>query len=270
MTAILFIFDYRNINEIFSDTDLFHVLIIVLTVLGVHIVKAGRLYFALYGSEISFARFLKIYCKVTPVSVIFPLKAGEFFRMYGYGHQLGNYLKGAIIVLLDRFMDTIALVTMILLVWAFNGGDVTSFVYVLLVFLAFTLLIYIVFPGVYKFWKKYLLKTKATEKKLAVLQILDTLQLIYQEITSVSRGRGIILYFMSLFAWLVEMGSISALNGLSRTGKLNQKISEYLMSAMGSNQSTEFRQFVFVSVILMVIIYVALKIIELFGKKDLR
>lgn len=270
-TAILFIYDYRYTNGIFLYTDVFHILIIVLTVLIVHIVKAGRLYLALYGSEISFFQYLKIYCKVTPVSVVFPFKVGEFFRMYVYGHQLRNYLKGVIIVLLDRFMDTIALVTMILFVWAFSGGYVTSFVYVLLVFLGFALLIYAVFPGVHKFWKKYLLKANATEKKLAALKMLDTLQLIYQEITSVSKGRGIILYFMSLLAWLVEIGSIAVLNGLSGTGKLNQKISEYLMSAMSSNQSTEFSQFVFISVILMVVIYVVLKIIELLeGKKNLR
>ena len=145
MTVILFILDYGNVHEIFLETDFSQIFVILLTVFMVHTVKAGRLYLAIYGSEISLSRYLKIYCKVTPVSMIFPFKLGEFFRMYCYGQQFKNTLKGIVIVLLDRFMDTAALVTMILLLWTYNGGHITSFVSILLIFLVFTILIYFAF-----------------------------------------------------------------------------------------------------------------------------
>ena len=263
ITAILFMAGYGNINEIFINTDFFHILTIVLTVIIVHTVKAGRLYLALYGSDIEFINYLKIYCKVTPVSVVFPFKLGEFFRMYCYGHQLMNYLKGIIIVLLDRFMDTTALLTMILLVWSFRGGQITSFVYVLLFFLVFVMLIYFVFPGVYRFWKKYIIKSKATESKLAVLKILDMLNLVYNEITNVTQGRGIILYFMSLIAWVVEIGCIYISNKLSGVETLSEIISEYLTSAMSNLPTTELRQFVFVSGVMLSTTYIVIKVIEM-------
>jgi hypothetical protein len=133
----------------------------------------------------------------------------------------------------------------------------------------FALLLYLLFPDVFQFWKKYILRAKATENKLAILRFLDKLNLIYKEITNVSKGRGIILYFLSLIAWAVEIGSITILNGLFREGQLNQTISDYLMSAMsGRSQSTELKQFVFASVILMVVIYIIIKFIEtIMGKR---
>lgn len=269
ITAGIYLYDYGTDLAIFRGKDIRHILIIITAVAAVHLIKAGRLYLALYGLDISLSTYIKIYCKVTPVSVVIPYKLGEFFRMYCYGSQLGNMLKGIIIVLLDRFMDTTALVTMILLVWIVNGGYVAKLVYILLVFLFFTLLVYFVFPGVYKFWKKYLLGAKATENKLAILKILDTLNAIYQEIINVSKGRGVILYFLSLTAWGIEIGSLVLLSGITREEKSNQTISKYLSSAMGTGVSTELKQFVFVSVILLIVIYIVIKGMEMvIAKKE--
>lgn len=267
ITGFLFILDYRNVDGIFGSVTWSHVIVLSLTVVLVHFIKAIRLYLILYGADVGWKEYLKIYCKTTPVSVVFPLKIGEFFRMYCHGKTLGNLLKGVVIILLDRFMDTIALVTMILLVWVINGGQVAFFVYMLLMFLAFVLLLYFVFPGVYKFWKKYIMCAKATKNKLAVLKILETCNMIYGEVTGVSKGRGIILYCLSLVAWGVEIGSIAIMNGISGNGKLTQAISEYLMSAMSGKQSVELRQFIFASVVLMVCIYFIIKIKEFFEER---
>lgn len=223
---------------------------------------------ALYGYGVNLISYMKTYCKVTPVSVVIPFKLGEFFRMYCYGNQLGDGLKGIVIILLDRFMDTIALVTAILLGWAFNGGQITAFVYLLLVFLVFVLLLYFVYPGVYKFWKRYLLRAKASKRKLAVLKMLETLNKIYCEIENVAKGKGIILYFMSLLAWGVEIGSLTLLQGISKDGEVSQIILDYLASAMSGNQSIELKQFVIKSVVLLIVLYLVIKAGEMIlGKK---
>ncbi len=262
ITGILFFLDYRNVDEIFGNVTWFSGMILIATVVIVHLIKAFRLYLILYGADMGFKEYMKIYCKTTPVSVLFPLKTGEFFRMYCHGKKQGNLLKGAVIILLDRFMDTIALVTTILAIWLMNGGQVTGVVYLLIVFLAFALLMYFAFPGMYKFWKKHIMCARATKNKLAVLKLLDMFHLIYKEIASVSKGRGILLYSLSIVAWGVEIGSIAIIHGIRGDGKLTQAISEYLMSAMSQNQSRELRQFVFASVILMVCIYMFIKIID--------
>ena len=233
----------------------------------VHLIKAGRLYLALYGTGIGGSEYIKIYCKVTPVSMVLPLKLGEFFRMYGYGKQLDDLLKGIIIILLDRFMDTLALITMIFLVWIFNGGKITFFIYLLLLFLVCILLAYFAFPGIYGFWKKNILKARATEKRLALLRILDSLNLVYREITDVSKGRGLILCFISFLAWAAEIGSLAMLNGISGEGELSQIISAYLLSAVGAGTSTELKQFVFLSVLLMITLYFVMKGLEVLKER---
>lgn len=271
VTTGIFISTYGNVKLIFQNRDIRHIFILLAAVCTMHLIKAARLYLVLYGTGIELSVYIKMYCKITPVSMVFPFKTGEFFRMFCYGRQINNLLKGAVIILLDRFMDTIALVTMIFLVWIFNGGNITLFTYLLLLFLAFALLIYFVFPGVHSFWKKYILKAKATEKKLAMLKILNSLDLVYQEIRNVSKGRGMILYFMSLLAWAMEIGGLAVVNEISGEGEISQTISAYLLSAMGTNGSIELRQFVFLSVILLMIIYLIMKGLEILqGRKTCR
>lgn len=267
ITIILFLDKYIATEHLFDNIEFLQILILIFAVCMVHAIKAGRLYLVLYGSDISFLTYIKTYCKVTPVSVILPFKIGEFFRMYCYGRQLNNYLKGIVIIILDRFMDTIALITMILLIWAFNGWHITSFVYILLVFLLVIVSLYMIFPNVYSFWMKYLLSARATQHRLTALNILDKLNIIYKEITNVSKGRGAILYFMSLVAWIIEIGSVAILNGFTKEKQLDAEISEYLSSAISGNQSVELKRFIFVSILLLVIIYIAVKIVIMVSEK---
>lgn len=260
VTILLYVYEYINVSEIFCGKNLVSLIALFVIVLLVHIIKAGRLYLALYGSNVDFVTYIKLYCKVTPTSVVIPLKLGDFFRMYCYGKFLNNVLKGVVVVLFDRFMDTIALATVIVLVWMSNGGDMAPFVYMLFGFLVFILFIYFVYPGMFEFWKKYLLRTKASEKTLAMLKMLETLNKIYLEIANVVRGRGIMLYFLSFIAWGVEIGSITLLNSFFGEEDVSQVISKYLTSAMIGNPSIELRQFIVASVALLVVLYLIIKL----------
>ena len=267
LTVIIFMQDYSDVSEFFDGMTMISSFILIGSTILVHAVKAGRLYLALYGTGIELNAHLKIYCKVIPVSVVFPYKIGEFFRMYCYGTQLGNPLTGIVIILFDRFVDTAALVTAILLVWLLSGGKVTSLVYILLIFLAFVLFVYGAFPKVCIFWKKYLLKAKATENSLAVLAMLERANTLYHVVENVVVGRGIILYFMSLIAWGVEIGSVALLSKMLNSKVIDIVITNYLTSAMSGNQSIELRQFIFTSVVLLTAFYLIIKILEKAGKK---
>ena len=258
VAALIFFYNY-NISSLFESVDVTHILIVTATVVIVHFLKAFRLYLALYGAGLSASSYAKIYCKVTPVSILLPFKLGELFRMYCYGYQINNILKGIITVLLDRFMDTIALVTMIIAMWLYSGQPIIPLVYLLVVFIVAALVIFIVFPGLYSYWKKYLLRAKATPHKIAVLHFLDKTNLVYEEIANVSRGRGIILYVLSLLAWIVEIGSVVIMSKINEAGALTPKISEYLRSALSGTQSPELKQFILISVILMIVIYLLVK-----------
>lgn len=263
--AIWFMYGYK---DIFFDENMMILLPILLFMAAlVHTVKAGRLYLALYGSNMKLRAYLKTYCKVTPITMILPFKIGEFFRMYCYGKQIGNVLSGVIVILLDRFMDTMALVTVMIFIWMFGGGKPSVFAYILLIFLVFVLLMYYVFPEIYKFWKMYLLRAKASVKKLWILKLLEILEVVYREIENVTKGCGIILYFMSLIAWGIEIGSAIIIYGMMNGSDLNLMLSRYLATAMIGSQSMELNRFVFASVIVFIIFYLVLKVYEIIVRK---
>jgi hypothetical protein len=263
VTIALFYETYRaGFFALFGSETVISIPIIVVTVILVHAFKAARLYLTLYGNGLNRGDFLRTYCKVTPVSVVIPFKLGEFFRMYCYGKEIGSFLKGVVLVLLDRFMDTIALIAAIVFVSIFTGGSMSLITVFLLIFAVFVFVIYLSFPGIYKTWKKYLLREKATPGKLSALKALQNCNLIYEEISGVVKGRGMILFLLSLIAWAIEIGSIALLAGLRGQSGLSNLISDYLLAAMGKNTSDDLKRFVFVSVAVTIVIYVALKAIK--------
>ena len=88
-------------------------LIMIVTVILVHGIKVFRLYLELLDRKLPFGLFLRQYCKITPVSMILPLKAGDLFRCYCYGYYIGDRMYGIAVILLDRFVDTAALMTVL-------------------------------------------------------------------------------------------------------------------------------------------------------------
>ncbi len=267
VTIMLFLKEYNRIKYIFSCINIFNILAIISTVIIVHIIKALRLYLALYGSNLGFLEYIKVYCKVTPVSLFFPYKTGDFFRMYSYGKKLDNIFKGIIILLLDRFMDTMALVTMIIFVWIFTGGKITLLVYLFTLFIVFTILIYFVFPGMYKFWKRYFLFERATERRIIALKLLEACNYLYSELKEITRGRGLILYFLSLVAWGVEILSLTMQVGIFKNENLSNIISKYLFVAIGYGRCIELNLFVIISAIAMLVIYIFVNILGIFLRK---
>lgn len=215
---------------------------LTITVFIVYIIKAIRLFFALYGSELGIRKYLETYCKVTLVNIILPYKLGEFFRMYCYGAEINNYSKGIIIICLDRFMDTAALCTMMLFWWSVQDGGILIFI--MLSVLLFLTLLYFSFPSSYQFWCKYLLEAKASERKIQILKKLKALKKLYLEVQSIVKGRGFILYFLSLLAWIIEVGM------------QRHDISAYLFSVINGSSS----QFVLVSVIELLLVYMLIKL----------
>lgn len=265
--ALIFFLNY-NIYSVFDGIGTNQILIITATVIIVHFLKAFRLYLALYGSNITASSYAKIYCKVTPVSILMPFKLGELFRIYCYGHTIDNMLKGIVTVVLDRFMDTMALITMIIVMWLYSGEAIIPLVYLLVVFIIAAVLLFIVFPGLHAYWKKYLLRATGTPRKLRALLYLDKMNMVYDEILNVSKGRGIILYVLSLLAWGMEIGSVAIMNGLGEKSGLSKKISEYLKSALSGSQTIELKRFILISVVLMIVIYVLVKLGDMASGKE--
>ncbi len=267
ISACVFIQEYKYIENIFIDMNYIYYVILIVSVIFIHTIKSIRLYLLLYDSNISINENLKIYCKVVPITAILPYKLGEFFRIYCYGRQIKNMYRGIIIILLDRFMDTLALVTMIFFISMFKEQNPPLLIYVLIIFLIVLLVIYFIFPGVYTFWKKVLMSSKATENKISILKAMHEIKKIYNEISKLMSGRGFILYILSLIAWGIELASLALIKFSLQEYSLIHDFSLYLSSALGTNDSIELKRFVVVSILVLIVTYVALKIRDIITKR---
>lgn len=262
IASIWFLVYFKDTKKLFFDDNNLILLILIITALMVYVIKFLRLYFAMYGTNITFEQFAEIYVRVTPISLILPFKVGELFRIYCYGKQINNCLQGGIIILLDRFMDTAALITMITITLIFNKNSPTYLVYFLFCIMFLLSTLYFVFPGMYCFWRKFILRSDASKNKLRVLKTLVYCNTVYDEIVKVVKGRGIILFFLSLFAWIIEIGSLAVTTNMVSINT-SIKISEYITSAMTGHMTLEMRRFIFISVVMLLNIYLLLWIVKL-------
>lgn len=239
------------------------VLIMIAATILVHLLKGLRLYIIMCESDISLPNFVKTYCKVIPVSMILPCKIGELYRMYCYGIEVKNYVEAVVVVLFDRLIDTLGLVTMMLVISVSFDTGMTTFLYVLIGGLVLLFVLYYSFPGVYKFWNHHLIEGKATERKLAVLQFLSIINQFYQEIRKVSQGRWSLLFLLSIAAWMCEIGAV-VVTGSLETDEMGRAISRYLQSSMGNQMTDQFALFLVTSFVLLTGLYV---VIRLFCRK---
>lgn len=263
LSCFIFALGYSNPEPNFIQNNMVIIFAYVALIILTHILKQIRIYLEIYGSEISFISNVKVYCKTTFVNIVFPYKLGEIFRMYCYGKLLNSSLKGIIIVLYDRFMDTAALITVIFFVKIIGNDIISNLIYVLLLFLMLMLIIYFTFPNMYKFWNKFLLKSKATKNHIALLKMLYGFNIVYAEIRSISRGRGGIIYILSIIAWGAEIGAVMLMDSLINKGNSYKTIMAYLVSSINMGQVVELIRFRFTSVLLLLVFYLIVKLREI-------
>lgn len=229
----------------------FSCLILALTALLVYGLKSLRLYIILAGSGISLRNHIREFCKTALVSIFIPFKLGDIFRAYCYGYQIHQYARGILAVLLDRFADTLGLVTLLVFVSFAQEIPFGVLLYLLCVFMVFLILIYRLFPDFYTYWNRYLVGERATRNRLHYLAFLYFLHKLYEDCRTLVHGRVMGLYIISLAAWSVEMGGV-ALAALSMSRLLDRSfLTVYLSSALGLGESLFQRWFLAFSCIVL-------------------
>lgn len=248
-----------------------NVLISVIAVLLIHFIKAFRLYFAMYGSEIVFVEYLKEYCKVTIIGILFPFKLGDVYRVYCYGKQLKDYLKGTVVVLLDRFFDTSALISVIVLKGIFDNSKLNGLTLALIFFLLIVIIVYITFGKFYTFWMNYLIGAKATKRKSTSIKFLYSLNKIHKELRQVLGGKGVILYTLSLVAWVIEIICLTLTENTHGVQSTNNSVLEYLNASISGGNNAALIRFSFISLVSLGIIFMILIISKrLLTNKNMR
>lgn len=212
----------------------------------VYLLKMLRLYVVLAGTGISFRRHLQLFFKTASVSLLLPFKLGDLYRMYCYGFVIQGRLRSVVTILLDRFMDTLALITVILVFAVMQGFSTSYFIYALVLFLVISLAVYYTFPAFFIYWNRYLIESPATGYRIFYLKFLNSLNRVYKEIQLVVQGRFMTMYVLSLLAWMVELGLVALASGVNfRVSSLIR----YLESALGIGVDSVQQLFVLGSIV---------------------
>lgn len=229
-------------------------LIMIVTVILVHGIKASRLYLEVLDRKLPFGLFLRQYCKITPVSMILPLKAGDLFRCYCYGYYLGDWMYGIAVILLDRFVDTAALITVLILFVLPLGSMMPAISFILVAVLFALSFIYFALPGLCQYWNRYLIQGRGSQRKLFALMALDRLQAAYQDIHRVVKGKFLLSYMLSVAAWLVEIGGLALTASLLRAD-LGKAMSAYLLGAMWGGKIAYLSGIILFGTVLLLLLY---------------
>lgn len=266
ITVIIF---YSEITDHYTEFNYLSLLAVTIgTAIFVYIIKALRMYIILYGADISFAKHMEQYFRTVPASLLLPFKMGDIFRAYCYGYQMKNYLKGIIVILMDRFVDSLALLSMIFIINSISGTNYSLIFYLLVAFLIFVMACYLLFPPIYRYWNKYFIKNVASARKNTCLKILSRMEHTYEEIYAMVKGRFAVLYILSFAAWVIEIGRIALFTKVfSHTGTM-QASSEYLLSALYKTKSVYLKQFIYVGVVIALIGYLIVWYLKFTSEKN--
>jgi hypothetical protein len=170
----------------------------------IHILKMLRFYLILLEEKLEFKRFIRIYIKTTFVNITLPIKSGEIFRFYCYSNETNNYKIGLLSILVERFLDTCALLLFILPFEIFNKNELSNITLFLLFFVVLGFGIYNIFYPIYKYLNKFLILNVESYKSLKVLEILEKQNEWFLYTKKLIKGRFLLIFLLSFLAWTLE------------------------------------------------------------------
>lgn len=228
--------------------------LILLGIMIIYILKAIRLYFIMLEYKISLKDFIKVYLKTAFVSISIPFKVGEFFKIYCYGKEIKNYRISTLLVLMDRYFDTIPL-TIILVVLSISGENkFSSLILYMLLFLMFVTILYWVFPSTYYYLNQYLIKNTYSDRGIRALFYLSQIKQLYITIKELVKSRFLILFILSSITWVLEYGILAAL--FTNIGKVfkGEEFVQYINAVFWGNHNEYINLYISLGAIVLFVI----------------
>lgn len=151
----------------------------------------------------------KIYILTTYINFFIPLKLGELFRIYKFSVFFDNFGKGFIGIWIDRFFDTLILIS--ILVYGIGIKRIISYILIisLLIFLLFSVFCYLCFNYTYIYVNRIILTKSETKKGIYILNFVESIKKLYNYAKYLLLGRTPILFLISILVWIFEISSYS-------------------------------------------------------------
>lgn len=171
----------------------------------VQLLKSTRLYLILQGNEFSYQELLFQYSKITIINILLPFKVGEIYRGVCIGNMIKSQLQGYVVVILDRFIDTLALISIIGIIGVIYGFRMNAIFFALTIFLVLVLFMYVVYNPLSEYWNNFLIFKKKSKRALYGLQFINMCNQTFYNTRECVNGRFVITYFLSVVAWMIEL-----------------------------------------------------------------
>lgn len=231
-TYFLMTLDHAGIRSILFEHRVLLPLLFLIAVVT-QVVKATRMYIIVMDTKLSYKKNLLVYAATTVINIVMPYKTGELYRIVLYGNTTGSYVGGAVRVLLDRAVDTAALLTCLTVILLFHVAVILPMYLLLLALFILLCSAWFVFPQLYRFWNDYLIAQRHTTRSAKILKALCDANRAYEYLRSLVRGRIFIMYLLSMLAWGLELIGVYALTVYMHSNSASQ-ISAYLVSALST------------------------------------
>lgn len=260
-TAILIFIFYNNTN---FNINIYQLLVAIIFIIIIHFFKFIKTYFILLEEKLSIYKMVNIYLKTTFTTILLPFKLGELFKVYSYGHEMKNYVKGFILILVDKLFDAIIICAILISYTLFSSTKFSVLGWLLLIFILMFLIIYITFPNTYIYLNKFFLRNAQNKRNLFILKILEVLNDLYLKVKEMINGRSLILFILSLVYWLFEMMFV-----LFITGNTNIKnIIDYINDSFLGIANGTFNIYIYACIVVFSILFICLNLIKLCRRSE--
>lgn len=179
-----------------------------------HVFKFMRFWLVLMEEKkLSLFDVFFLYVRTTFVNLIIPFKIGEIFRIAAVRHMTGALKTGILLVVVDRFFDTLALIMLTLPFEILFGNGADPVLTVLFGGLIILFILYLFYAPSYRYMNKYLIMNRRSARSMLILDALDRTYEWYGFLRKLVRGRSPMILIASLFGWVMEFAAFKFLSG---------------------------------------------------------
>lgn len=184
----------------------------------VHALRALRLFLIFYDGNLRLRDAVFAHVHSAGVSALIPFKLGEIYRVAVLYATTGRLARALIAAWIERVFDTLLVMTLLGLIALIAGPAAVSgaqwFLPVACIFLFVSFFLFLVLPENIAMIKRHLITKHHNAVALRALTILDRLHKLLAEAAVIWRSRFATILWLSLFIWLLEVGTVVALVGL--------------------------------------------------------
>lgn len=186
-----------------------YLMLFILLFLAIHTFRFVRIYLIVLEEKIPLLNFLNLYVKTTFVSLLFPFKSGELYKMIAIGEEISNMTMGILSVFIDRIFDMYILVGIMVPYELIKFKDLSTLSTVLLVLMIAITLLFLSFPSFYRYTNKFFMLNSSSKKSIVVLELCEKMNYYYSTIKKLIHGRWGMLSTLSIFIWIAELLEIN-------------------------------------------------------------